>query len=198
MPKKGLFVAIEGTDGSGLSTQAALLRDYLISKGKNTLLTKEQSDGLIGGLVKAFLRKDARTTPEGLQLLFAADRAHHLVNEIEPSLEAGKIVICDRYIFSSLAYGSLGTDLEFLKLINSKFRKPDLTFILNAPPEVCLERIGKTRFHIELFEEKEKLQKVLNNYLKLKNYFPNVHVIDANRSKQEVLNDIVAIVEKFL
>ncbi|MFQ6020885.1 MAG: dTMP kinase [Candidatus Aenigmatarchaeota archaeon] len=194
----GKFIVFEGLDGSGLSTQAIMLRDYLVSKNKSVLLTKEQTDAMIGGLIKSFLRKEAKTSPEGLQLLFAADRAHHLVNEIEPALKEGKIVISDRYIFSTLAFGSLDGDMEFLKYINSKFRKPDLTFIIDTPPEVCLERIAKTRFHLELFEQKEKLEHVRKTYLSLKDYFPNVFIIDGNRRKEEVFESIRKIVDNKL
>jgi dTMP kinase len=195
---KGKFIVFEGLDGSGLSTQSSLLKNYLVKKGKIAVLTKEQTDSVIGGLIKSALKKDFSTPPLALQLLFAADRAHHLEKEIEPALKEGKVVISDRYIFSTLAYGSLDIDLEFLKLINSKFRKPDLTFILDCKPEVCLSRIVGERFHLELFEQKEKMEKIRKNYLALKDYFPNVFVIDSNRKIEEVFEDIRKIVDKFL
>lgn len=185
-------------DGSGLSTQAALLKEYLVSKGNTVLLTKEQTDGIIGGLIKSNLKKEWKTSPLALQLLFTADRAHHLALEIEPALEKGKIVITDRYALSTLAFGALGVDIEFLKYINSKFRKPDVSFIIDTPPSVCLERIEKARFHTELFEEEKKLEKIRENYLSLKSHFPNVHVIDGNRTKEEVFEDVLKIIEKFL
>jgi dTMP kinase len=195
---EGKFIVFEGLDGSGLSTQSSLLKNYLIKKGKTVILTKEQTDNAIGGLIKSALKKDFSTSPLALQLLFAADRAHHLAKEIEPALKAGKIVISDRYIFSTLAFGSLDIDINFLKLINSKFRKPDITFILDCPPEVCLSRISQERFHLELFEEKEKMEKIRNNYLALKDYFPNVFIVDSNRKVEEVFEDIRKIVDKFL
>lgn len=195
---EGKFIAIEGLDGSGLSTQASMLKGYLMKKGKEVILTKEQTDGVIGGLIKSSLKKDFKTSPLALQFLFVADRNHHLETEIEPALREGKIVISDRYLFSTLAFGALDIDMRFLKLINLKFRKPDLTFILDCPPEVCLSRISKERFHLELFEEKEKMEKIRRNYLSLKNYFPNVYVIEANKSKEEVFEDIRKIVDKII
>jgi len=189
-----MLIAIEGLDGSGLSTQSNLLRDFLIKKGYQVILTKEQTDNAIGGLIKSILKKEFDVSPLGLQLLFAADRAHHLASEIDPALMQDKIVISDRYILSSLAFGSPGVDLEFLKQINSKFRKPDITFIIDTKPETCLERIKKTRFHLELHEEKEKLEQTRKNYLSLKDYFPNVFVIDGNGTIEEVEKNIQKIV----
>lgn len=193
----GKFVVFEGLDGSGLSTQALMLRDWLLAKANNVVLTKEQTDGAIGGLIKSCLKHEWKTSPLALQLLFVADRAHHLAAEIEPALAEGKNVICDRYIFSTLAFGALGVDLGFLKMANSKFRVPDITFITDCPPEVCLQRIGKSRFsHTELFEDKAKFEKIRANYHDLVKMWPNVHLIDSNRPKEVVFADIRAIVEK--
>lgn len=189
-----LFIVFEGLDGAGLSTQAQLLKEFLLKKGKNAVLTKEQTDGAIGGLIKSILKKEFSVSPLALQLLFTADRAHHLASEIEPALKEGKFVICDRYIFSTLAFGSLSVDMDFLKYINSKFRKPDLTFIIDTPPEVCLERLKKVRFHLELFENKGTNEKIRENYLALKNYFPNVRIIKGDRSISEIAKDIQKIV----
>lgn len=192
---QGKLIVFEGLDGAGLSTQASMLRDYFHKNGKPSLLTKEPTDRTIGGLIKSSLKHEWKTSSVALQLLFAADRAHHLSVEIKPALKDGIIVISDRYIFSTLAFGALDIDMEFLKAINSKFRKPDLTFILDVPPEVCLERLLKDRYHIELFEVNEKLENVRKNYLSLKDYFPNVYIIDGNKTKEEVFEDIRKIVD---
>ena len=193
---KGKFIVFEGLDGSGLSTQAMMLKEYLLKKGRKTILTKEQTDNFLGGMIKSSLKGHIKTSPLTLQLMFIADRSHHLDSEVEPALKEGKVVISDRYLFSTLAFGSLDVDPEFLKFANSKFRKPDLTFIIDCKPETCVGRISRERFHIEMFEEKRKLEKVRENYMSLKNYFPNVHIIDGNRNKQEVFEDIKKIVDK--
>jgi len=195
---QGKFIALEGLDGSGLSTQSMMLKEYLLKTGKKAVLTKEQTDNFIGGLIKSSLKEHIKTSSLTLQLMFVADRSHHLESEIEPAIKEGKIVISDRYLFSTLAFGSLDVDIDFLKLINSKFRKPDLTFIIDCSPEVCLERISKERFHSEVYEEKNKLERVRKNYMSLKNYFPNVYIIDGNRSKEEVFEDVKKIVEKIM
>ena len=195
---KGKFVVFEGLDGSGLSTQAMMLKEYLLKKGRKTILTKEQTDNFLGGMIKSSLKGHIKTSPLTLQLMFIADRSHHLDSEVEPALKEGKIVISDRYLFSTLAFGSLDVDPEFLKFANSKFRKPDLTFIIDCKPETCVGRISRERFHIEMFEEKRKLEKVRENYMSLKDYFPNVYIIDGNRNKQEVFEDIKKIVDKLI
>jgi dTMP kinase len=195
---KGLFIVIEGIDGAGLSTQASLLCQWLKNRGK-AILTKEPTNGLIGGLIKAVLKHEWKTDQKALQLLFSADRAHHLANEIIPALENGFHVVCDRYILSTLCYGNAdGIDLDWLRSLNSKFLKPDITIILDVPPEVSLQRMKRARGKKELFEEVEKLKNIRENYLKLKDEFPNTFVVDATKKIEEVHEEIKRKVEKFL
>lgn len=191
-----MFIVIEGLDGAGLSTQAVLLRDYLIGKGKNVLLTKEPTDGLIGGLIKSCLKKEWKSTPQALQILYAADRAHHLANEIEPAIKKKRIVICDRYILSTLAYGSVNININFLKQLNSNFRVPDITFIIDTHPKICIQRIKKSRYHLEFFEDERFLDQVRRNYLSLKNYFSNTKLIDGNKTIEDVFNEIKKLVDR--
>lgn len=192
----GKLIAFEGLDGSGITTQATLLRNYFLTQGKDVILTKEPTDGLIGGIIKACLRKEWKTNPLALQLLMVADRSHHLATEIEPALKKNMTVISDRYILSTLAYGSPDVDMKTLQQLNNGFRKPNLTIMIDTHPRVCLERIKKSRHHIELFEDEQKFNQTRNNYLSLKNYFPNTHVIDGNRTPEEVLRDVKRIAEK--
>lgn len=194
----GKFIVLEGLDGSGLSTQTVMLKEYLLKKGKKVVLTKEQTDNFIGGLIKSALKGHIKISPLTLQLMFVADRSQHLDSEIEPAIKEGKIIISDRYLFSTLAFGSLDVNLDFLKMINSKFIEPDLTFIIDCPSKICMQRISKERFHAELYEEKNRLEKVRKIYLSLKDYFPNVYVINGNRTKKEVFEDIRKIVDKII
>jgi len=187
---KPLFIAFEGLDGSGLSTQAGTLRNYLLDKGVNVILTKEETDGLIGGLIKSCLKKEWKTDPMTVQMLFVADRNHHLKTTIEPALEEGKTVITDRYVLSTLAFGGMDLDVEFLKTLNSKFRAPDYTFVIDVDPGLCVDRIRRGRFSVELFEEKSKLEKIRANYKKLAAFFPNTHFIEGSRDRMEVFEDI--------
>ncbi|MDI6807184.1 MAG: dTMP kinase [Candidatus Aenigmarchaeota archaeon] len=196
---KGIFIVLDGLDGAGLSTQARLLEKWLRKKGKKVLLTKEPTFGMIGGLIKSVLKREWKTDQKALQLLFSADRAHHLQKEIIPALERGYVVICDRYILSTYCFGVIDrVDLNWLRSINSKFLKPEITIILDVPPQVSLERVEKSRFSLELFEEIKKLKKVRRNYHKLKNEFPNTFVVDGTKSIHEVHAEIKNIIEKFI
>ena len=186
----GKFIVLEGLDGSGITTQATLLRNYFINKGKDAILTKEPTDGLIGGIIKSCLRKEWKTNPLTLQMLFAADRAHHLVSEIEPALKKNKIVICDRYVLSSLVFGSLSTSMDILKQLNAHFMKPHLTIVVDTNPRMCIERMKKARHHVELFEEEQKLVQIRQNLIALKKYFPETYFVDGNRSHEDVHTDI--------
>lgn len=192
----GKFYVLEGLDGSGLTTQATLLRNYFLSKDKDVLLTKEPTDGLIGGIIKACLRGEWKTNPLTLQMLFAADRAHHLIAEIEPALKKNKIVICDRYILSSLVYGALNTSLDILKQLNAHFMKPHLTVVVDTNPKICLERMKKARHHIELFEEEHKLVQIRHNLIALKKHFPETYFVDGNRPPAEVFEDVKKLAGK--
>lgn len=191
----GKFIVFEGLDGSGLTTQATLLRNYFLSKGKNVVLTKEPTDGLMGGIIKSCLRGEWKTDPLTLQMLFAADRSHHLQSEIEPALKDGQMVICDRYILSSLVFGSINVSLDVLKKLNLHFRKPSLTVVLDTQPRVCLERMKKARHHVELFEEERKLEQARRNFIALKNHFPDTYFVDGNRPVEEIMIEIKKLVE---
>lgn len=196
--EEAILIVIEGLDGAGLSTQAALLAQYLRGRNKKVLLTKEPTSSPIGTLIKSALRRNQNVSLFALQLLFAADRAEHLENEIEPALKKDTIVISDRYILSSLAFGSVDNDVEFLKQINSRFREPDLTVIIDTPPKVCLERINRARDNIELFEEEQRLEEVRKRFLGLNAYFKHVFVVDGDREKEKVSKDIQEVAEKRL
>jgi len=189
---KGFFIAIEGIDGAGLSTQARLLYENLLALGYRVVLTKEPTDGLIGGLIKAALRGEWKTDPITLQLLFAADRGHHVNQQILPALREGKIVITDRYKYSSIAYGSLDCDEEWLVKINSLFPKPHALIVLDVSVGIALQRIRKTRFGFELFEN-NRLEIVRQNFIKLAKS-ENGFVINAESSVKQVQEEILNII----
>ncbi len=195
----GLFIVIEGLDGAGSSTQVVKLANYLKQRGYKVITTKEPTNNIIGGLIKGQLTHDWNTSPECLQLLFAADRAHHLEKTISPALEDNYIVISDRYIFSTIAFGAINiNDWNWLKEINKQFRFPDLYFIIDTDPEECIKRLKKTRYKLELFEDIEKLKKVHKNFLKLvEEYKPkhNIHIINGNQLVEDVFDDIKAIIK---
>ena len=193
-----LFIAIEGLDGSGQSTQTRLLKKWFISIGKSCIATKEPTNGLIGGLIRAQLMGEWRSNPEALQLLFAADRAVHLEKEILPALDKGTNVITDRYLFSSIAYGMVDLDKEWLKQINSRFRLPDITIYLNVSPEECLNRLKGSRTRLELFEREDYLKKVHKNYMVVSKDYKNFFVIDGEKPIKEVHENIITLIKKLM
>ncbi|MCS7104063.1 MAG: dTMP kinase [Thermofilaceae archaeon] len=193
-----IFVAFEGIDGAGLTTHARLTERYLESKGLKVVLTKEPTDGLIGGLIRACLRGEWKADPMTLQLLFAADRCHHLNTVILPALKSNRGVVTDRYLFSSLAYGSLDLDYNWLKTVNSKFPLPDVTFLLDIEPETAVRRIHEDRFAVELFEEIEKLEKVRSTFIKIAHEFSNVHIIKTDDEVTEVQRKIEELIDYYL
>jgi len=202
----GKFIVFDGLDGSGLSTQASLLVDFLNKKSEKlklgyagAYLTKEPTKSLIGGLINAQLDQQWQSSNECLQLLFSADRAFHLEKEIIPLLKKGIIVVCDRYLFSTLAFGSLGiNDFDWLLNLQKKFLFPDITFFLKVSPKICVERVKKSRFRVALFEKEEVLARVWQNYEKMAKMFENVYIIDGERSIEEIAKEIRTIVEKIL
>jgi len=187
-----MFIVFEGLDGSGQSTQAKLLKDYL-EKERNlsVILTKEPTDQPpIGTLIRQILRKEISVSPPTLQLLFCADRSEHLEQVIKPALKKNQWVISDRYFYSTIAYGSLNLDIEWLIKINEQFLVPDIVFLLKVRPEICLQRIDENRDKREFFEESDKLKRVWQTYEILGWRFSNIKVIDAEKSIKEVFEEV--------
>ncbi len=191
-----MLIVFEGIDGAGLTTQSKLLAKYLKSLGYDVLLTKEPTKNVIGKFIRKILNKKISVENLTLQILFTADRAEHVLKEILPNIKK-KIIICDRYFLSTIAYGALNVDIEYLKKINSIFPIPDIIFILDLDPKISLKRIKNLRSKIEIFEELN-LKKVRKNFLKISKELKNCYVIDASRSIEEVFNDIKKIVLKKL
>ena len=128
---RGKFIVIEGLDGSGLSTQAGLLKEFLEKEDVAVYLTKEPTAGPVGALIRLALGRRlsfSQSTPDNdaiIALLFAADRMDHLAIDIVPKLDAGVHVICDRYYLSTFAYQSRSVDLQWLRALHARCIKPD-------------------------------------------------------------------------
>ncbi|QGA54448.1 dTMP kinase [Sulfolobus sp. E5-1-F] len=186
------LVAIEGIDGSGKTTLANLLKEYLESKMKlNVIVTREPfSEDII-----KLIEKIGWNDPILLVLLFAADRALH-INWLSKIQDDTNLIILDRYYFSSIAYqGALGVDEQWIKMVNSYFPKPDMVILLDLPIEVAISRIKNDKFN---FEEKiRSLAKVREKYLKLAKEY-NFYIIDASKDKNEVLEQAIKIIQKNL
>ena len=196
MRKKGAFICIEGLDASGKTTQARRLVRELRRKGFKAVYTTEPSPGEIGRFIRTYILQRKRRVPIAVEaLLFAVDRVDHLEQKVKPALQEGKIVVSDRYVYSSLAYqGAAGLDLNWIEEINRSVVTPDLAIYIDVPPEVAVKRIKGKRSVMERLRVQRKVREV---YLKFVEDGRLIRV-DGNRSKDEVERDILAIVLDFL
>ena len=142
----GVFIAFEGGDGCGKSTQSQILKEHFKKAGRQVVLTREPGGTEMGKSIRSLLLHGQDVDPVTEALLYAADRAHHVESLIRPALEAGKVVITDRFLASSIAYQGYGRgqDLELiadLGEIATRGLTPDLTFLLEVPPQTALRRI---------------------------------------------------------
>jgi len=189
---KGKFICIEGVDGSGKTTQAKRLVRNLRSKDYDAVYTTEPSAGKIGALIRGSVLTSKSREPVAFEaLLFAADRVDHVQTEVEPLLKQGKIVVCDRYLFSSLAYqGAAGLDLHWMDCINKFALKPDLTLLLDVSPQVAISRLNRKK---SVMETLRNLVKVREVYLDLAQQQCMV-TLDGNKPIDEIAKDVLKIV----
>lgn len=162
-----LFIAMEGIDGSGGTTQTRLLAARLRADGRQVHTTAEPSTGPVGRFLRQVLAPDSPESRLGdavLPYLFAADRRDHLDREVIPALLAGQVVLSDRYYHSSLAYQSAAVGLHEVAALNASFRAPDLTLVLDLEPELCLERIVARGGAPERFEALDRLRAIRDAY----------------------------------
>lgn len=184
--QEGKLIAIEGPDGCGKSTQAELLAEWLRSEGHEVKFTREPTDGPLGQILRDSIEGKIDLPVEAEALLFAADRAHHVSDIIRPNLEDNKIVITERYTYSSLAYQtSRGLSLEWVKKINKSAIEPDLTIIIDIPPEVGSERINSSR-KPDVFDQDLELQEDVREAYKELSKEENAILIDGTLSKEKV------------
>ncbi|MEI9954570.1 MAG: dTMP kinase [Pseudomonadota bacterium] len=187
----GLFVVVEGIDGCGSTTHAKLLAKALKSRGAEVVLTCEPSTGPIGSLIRQVLQRrlfvpDA-TGPRNfdwstMALLFAADRMDHLDSTVAPALRAGSVVISDRYDLSSLAYQSVtahhGSDpIPWIRELNVQALRPDLTIVIDVPPEVAEERRRARGGVEEMFEARELQARLATVYARAEELVPQDRVL---------------------
>lgn len=161
----GRLIVLEGIDGAGTTTQAERLVKGLAAREPPTHLTREPSDGPVGRLLRQILAGEhAPTDATTLSLMFAADRADHLQREVEPRLAAGAVVISDRWYHSSLAYQGTGEERAWIRELNKRARRPDLTILLRVDPEVAARRVQVRDGEQELFDALEIQKQVAAGY----------------------------------
>ena len=193
---RGSFITFEGIDGSGKTT----IINMLAKKLENVVVTAEPTDTWIGNSVKKAIEegKDAIT----IALLFMADRNEH-IKKIKEWLRQGKIVLCDRYLDSTYAYQkealkkAMKNPSKWIEDVQKPFiLKPDLTILFVLPVEQAIKRIANRKKII--YEKKEFLEKVQENYIELAKKEKRFVIIDASREKEKVLNDCMEAISKFL
>ncbi len=196
MGKKGVFICIEGLDASGKTTQTRLLVKELNRRGFGAVYTTEPSRGEIGRFIRTHvLQREGRMPSVVEALLFAVDRIDHVEREIKPALKEGKIVVSDRYLYSSLAYqGAAGLDLNWIREINRFVLTPDLALYLDVLPETVFERIRRKRTVMEEMQTQKKVREIYMGLVKA----GMLVLIDGNRSAGKVSKDILSVVTDFL
>ena len=213
--KKGLFITFEGFEGCGKTTQAKMLYNLLNKKGIPTIFTKEPGGTKIGQKIRKILldQKNDGMDYKAEMLLFLASRAENVRLIILPALEEGKIVISDRFYDSTTAYQGYGRgiDLKIIKHLNTLVvgkAIPDITFFLDIEPHEGLKRSTAFSHSREIrFEEEFINKKIIGGKLFLERVRDGYHqlsreeagrikIIDANRSKEEIFEEIIKIVNK--
>ncbi len=188
-----MFIVFEGIDGSGKSTQVENLVNWLKEKGKDVYLTRQPTRGKIGMLLKEEYIKHGVEFPIIDTLLFAADKNEHMELEVKPALSENKIVVCDRYVYSTVAYQEL--DMDWIININKDLLKPDLVLFIDLDPEVSITRTFDQK--TIKFENLGVLKKVRERYLEAFEKYPdhNIKIIDGSGTKEEVFELIKKEVE---
>lgn len=198
---RGLFITFEGIDGCGKSTQMSFLGETLRGRGFDVCLTREPGGCAVSEILRDLVLdpKYPEMNPHTEALLYAASRVQHAAQVIEPALSAGKIVLCDRFFDSSLAYQGGGrqigepvADYNYYAITNFA---PNLTFFLDFPPEACFARMSESK-QLDRLEQsgEEFFHRVYSTYMELIKENPNrIACIDVSGSKLETREKIAAI-----
>lgn len=190
MNQQGLFIVLEGIDGTGKSTQAGMLAEWFRAQGREVVASREPTDGPWGREIRA-TAATGRLAPEKELELFLRDRQQHVEELISPALAAGKVVILDRYYFSTMAYqGCRGFDPAEIRRKNEAFApQPDLLLILDLDVDTALSRIGGRGDIANEFEKRDSLAKCREIFLSLSGE-PFVHVVPTDMGPDAVQDRI--------
>ena len=212
MQKNKMFITLEGIEGSGKSSQVVNIVDFMTRKGQDCIITREPGGTRIGEKIRSILldSKNSHLDPVAELLLYMADRAQHIREVIKPALNSGKTVICDRYVDATVVYQGYARGLSADLILSLHKRvlndlKPDLTLLLDLPPETGLKRAWhavhagdrsdrETRFEQETVDFH---QRVRNGYLTLCAAEPHrFAIIDASQTRDRVRDDILEVISK--
>lgn len=199
---RGLFIVLEGPDGSGKSTMAEMIGDYYKKAGREIIFTREPGGTKISEQIRGIIldnnNSEMAYTTEAL--LYAASRAQHVAEFIKPNLEDGKVVISERYVYSSIVYQGIGRNLGIQKVreINDfaiNGLKPDLVLFFDIDPEKALNRKLSKGDSDRLENEKLEFHKnVYEGYKNIMEYYDEIISIDADKSSDELFDDIKNII----
>lgn len=204
---RGLFVTLEGGDGSGKTTQAELLEQWLVELGRTVVRTREPGGTELGIEVREIvLHHRGDIAPRAEALLYAADRAHHVATVVRPALERGHVVIQDRYVDSSVAYQGAGRVLDPREVRQlsewaTEGLMPDLTLLFDLPPEVARKRLDGVRTRYDRLEAEAETfhDRVRAAYLEIAESYPaRIAVIDATDPVAAIAADVRKLVEPLL
>jgi dTMP kinase len=195
---KGLLIVFEGTDGTGKSTQLRLLAQRLKEKGLDVVSSFEPTNGTYGKKIRALYSNRKDISRENELELFLADRKEHVQTLIAPALADGKVVLLDRYYLSTIAYqGAAGLDPAEILEKNDFAPVPDLALLFHAPIQTGITRITENRGDtLNDFEKEDYLHRVKIQFEKMD--LPYIKRVDANRSIEEIHQDVLGLVQNLL
>lgn len=211
---KGKYIALEGIDGSGKSTQLHLIADALRKDSFPVTLTSEpQIDSVIGKIIREVLFKRITMPPTAFQYLYSADRVMNQEEVVKPALEKGNMVLSHRSLWSVIPYGVMDKGLtnyeedaaqvllvaQGLLSHYHQFLTPDATFYLRVPVDIAMKRLSQMNKTKDLYEKKEKLSQIAKGYEWEIDKFPQKFVvIDGTKSESEITSDIVTYIKSHL
>lgn len=204
-----MFITFEGPDGSGKSTVIKSVYERLINDGYSVILTREPGGTPIAEKIRDVILDNSNTALDARTeaLLYAASRRQHLVEKIWPAIKEGKIVLCDRFLDSSLAYQGEGRKLGIENILNvnlfaTENTYPDLTLFFNISPEEGLKRVSKDKKRVADRLDNENAnfhQEVYNGFLKVNSmYKDRIQIVDATKSLNEVIENAYKIIKSKL
>ena len=214
-PHKGLYIAVEGIDASGKSTQIERLGDYLAEKKQEYVLTSEpRDDGLVGDVIRKVLSGEVQVPSSALQYLYTANRVINHETIVEPSLQQGKVVISSRCFWSAVAYGIMdrsavrrydtdhATQILVAQGILSMYHQfivPDITFYLRTSAQTALRRLSAMHKEKDIYEKEEKLVNITKGYDWLLQEFPDQFVvIDGEQEEEKVTMQLINVIDNRL
>jgi dTMP kinase len=190
-----VLIDLEGIDGCGKSTQSKFLMEKFEENNEKSIILKEPTSGKYGKKLWEMLSGKREATTEQILDLFVMDRKEHVDDKINPALKEGKIVLMDRYYYSTMAYqAAAGIDVNRIRKDNEFAPKPDIVLIFDLPADLAMKRV-KGHSVADVFEKEEHLEKVRAAYLNLRDD-PLVRIIDSTRTPEEIFEEVWKLVSE--